>query len=140
MTPTDPHPLEAIEPQNTRAVAIQGKMVTVRPIRVGQIPAFSRALARASGLLGMLTKDVAPEDMIAMIGDHGDALIDAAQVALGIPRETLEQSEPGEFIECVAAVITVNRDFFARQVSPALLARLHESAGQSGVGSTPSTP
>lgn len=130
MNSQDQHPLEAIEPSDTRTVTTTDGDIVVSPLRIGQLPAFTAAVKRCGGML-LAVADGAPIDaMLDKIAENGDALIEACAVACRQDVERIRQLLPDEFIALIAAVIGVNRDFFARRMNPELMARVAHLAGR----------
>lgn len=132
--------LDVLEPTEVKVVA-GGRTFTVRPLTVGQLPAFARALRpvlpalqRALGGNGA----VDPAAIADLIADHGDALIDAVAIAAGAKRKDVEALDPLAFIELATPVIRVNADFFSRRLRPAVAAAAQ--AMTHGAGSTSSSP
>src|SRR5579885_391434 len=88
--------LEALIPQSVELI-IDGEALAIKPLKVGQMPAFLRAI---SPVMQQLT--ASEIDWLALFGERGDDL--AAD----------------EAILLAAKVIEVNADFFARTVIPKL--------------------
>lgn len=135
---------EAIDkPEQT--VQVGGRTFTVRPLTVGQLPAFTRALKAALPALGPLLAGPTESDVKAMVpaltelvADHGESLIEAMSVALRVPKNEIESLDPLEFVALVLPVIRINADFFARRLQPVLLQAI--VAGANGGGQTQSKP
>ncbi|MCQ9378800.1 DUF6631 family protein [Methyloversatilis sp. XJ19-49] len=135
MNNTEQKPLEAIEPSDIRTVPTSAGDITVEPLRIGQLPAFARAIRQCGGLLLAVADGTDPDSMLFHIAEHGDAIIEACAVATRQDAKSIAALPPDEFIAVIAAVIGVNRDFFARRMNPELLARVAHLAG-SRTGST----
>jgi len=129
-TQTEPHPLEAIEPGDIRTVSTASGDIVVEPLRIGQLPAFTRAIRSCGGLLLAVADGADPSALLDVIADHGDAVIEACAVATREDVKRIADLTPDEFIALIAAVIGVNRDFFARRMNPELLARVAHLAGR----------
>lgn len=132
--------LEVLAPAEVKVQA-GGRAFTVRPLTVGQLPAFTRALrpmlpAVQKALAGDGSVD--PAAIADLIADHGDALIDAVAIAVGVKRAAVEALDPLAFVELAAPVIKVNADFFARRLHPAVMQAAQ--AMTAGAGSTSSSP
>jgi hypothetical protein len=109
--------LEILGPTNNVA-KFGGEEITVSPIRMGKLQAFTIAVKPiAQDLIAALSGE---GDLLATIEQHGDKLIEAVHIATGVPRETLEGAQIDEFITLAAAVVEVNADFFARRLLPAV--------------------
>lgn len=96
-------------------LVIAGETLTLSPLKVGQLPAFLRAV---NPVLPLLTAgDV---DWLALFGNRGDDLLRAIAIAAGKPREWVDNLAADEALLLVAKVIEVNADFFTRTVLPRL--------------------
>lgn len=130
-----PDELDVIEPAAVET-AFGGRAVALRPLTVGQLPAFARALRPMMGVLQRLDLDALDAAaVIDLLADHGEHLLQALSVATGISRAELDRADPASVIGLVAPVIKVNADFFGRslrQVRPQALAEVP------GHGPTPS--
>ena len=123
-------------------LVIGGEALTIKPLKVGQLPAFLRAI---SPVMQQLT--AAEIDWLALMGERGDDLLAAIAIAVGKPRAWVDELAADEAILLAAKVIEVNADFFTRTVLPrfdSLFGTLTQPLGQSpGVqvvaGSTPSS-
>lgn len=136
--------LEAIDPAS-EPVKVDGKVVDLRPMKIGQIPAFSRALAgiAANDLVALADGDGSSNlgALMALIGAHGDQIIKAAAIAARLDERVVANTDPDEFVLLVAGVMRVNADFFARRLAPlfsTLAAQAQALAARSGAGSTSS--
>lgn len=107
--------LDILDPPSVE-VTLNGRPVTIRPLTVGQIPAFARAI-RPLGDLFQRIESLTTADVLDMLADHGEQVIEAAAVATGLQGEDLQDVNPGEFVSLVAAVIRVNADFFRRALT-----------------------
>jgi len=97
---------------------IAGKKLHLRPLRVRQIPAVSRALAPlASADMDWKSDDPVTWLPLLAMGDH---LIEAVAAATDQPMEWVGELQPVEFTRLLAACLEVNGDFFRRQVEPTL--------------------
>ena len=106
--------LEELIPQST-ALAIHGETLAIKPLKVGQMPAFLRAI---SPIMQHLTRTEI--DWLALFGEHGDDLLSAIAIAVGKPRAWVDDLAADEAILLAAKVIEVNADFFTRTVLPKL--------------------
>ena len=96
-------------------LTIGGETLTLHPLKVGQLPAFLRAVGP------ILQKLSAPEiDWLALLGMRGDDLLTALAIATGKPRAWVDDLAADEAILLAAKVIEVNADFFTRTVLPKL--------------------
>lgn len=109
--------LEVLNPPQA-SVQFGGESVTVTPIRMGKLQAFTRVVRPiASDIMEALGGS---GDLLTTIELHCDRLIEAVQIATGIEREKLDNALPDEFIALAKAVIEINADFFARRLLPAV--------------------
>lgn len=133
--------LDTLVPAGLELV-IGGEALTIKPLKVGQLPAFLRAI---SPVMQQLT--AAEIDWLALIGERGDDLLAAISIAVGKPRAWVDELAADEAILLAAKVIEVNADFFTRTVLPrldGLFGTLTQPLGPSPgtkvvAGSTPSS-
>ena len=96
-------------------LTVGGETLTLAPLKVGQLPAFLRAVGP------ILSKLSAPEiDWLALLGMRGDDLLTALAIATGKPRAWVDDLAADEAILLAAKVLEVNADFFTRTVLPKL--------------------
>jgi hypothetical protein len=132
--------LEALIPQAVELV-IDGEPLSIKPLKVGQMPAFLRAI---SPVMQQLT--ASEIDWLNLFGERGDDLLSAIAIAVGKSRAWVDELAADEAILLAAKVIEVNADFFTRTVIPKLdglfatvkLPPLMAVAGETA-GSTPSS-
>ncbi len=106
--------LQALIPQAVELV-VKGEPLAILPLKVGQMPAFLRAVSPM--LQQLSTSDI---DWLALLGEHGEALLSAIAIAVGKPRAWVDDLAADEAIVLAAKVIEVNADFFTLQVIPKL--------------------
>src|SRR5262245_57217814 len=106
--------LETLIPQSVE-LTINGELLAIKPLKVGQMPAFLRAI---SPVMQQLT--ASEIDWLALFGERGDDLLSAIAIAVGKPRAWVNELAADEAILLAAKVIEVNADFFARTVIPRL--------------------
>lgn len=126
--------LDKLVPQACE-ITLAGETVSVKPLKVGQMPAFLRAITPV-----MQQINGEGIDWLALFGQQGDDLLTAVSIAVGKPRAWVDDLAADEAIVLAAKVIEVNADFFTRTVMP----RLDDLFGQAnaaalGTGSTPSS-
>lgn len=97
------------------AVVIAGEPLTLRPLKVGQLPAFMRAIAPV-----MQTLSTGTIDWVALFGGPVDDLLSALAIAVGKPRAWVDDLPADEALLLTAKVIEVNADFFTQAVIPKL--------------------
>ena len=104
--------LETLIPQSIELV-IDGEPLVIKPLKVGQMPGFLRAI---SPVMQQLT--ASEIDWLALFGERGDDLLSAIAIAVGKPRAWVDELAADEAILLAAKVIEVNADFFTRTVIP----------------------
>ncbi len=111
-------------------VDIAGEGMEVTPLRVGELPAMLKAVRPFA------TQLEADPDWLALLGEHGEALLDALAIACRRPREWVDGLALDEALKLAAAVFEVNADFFVQRVAPNV-SELAERIGQRLDGSMP---
>ena len=106
--------LEKLIPQAVE-LTVGGETLAIKPLKVGQMPAFLRAI---SPVMQHLTRSEI--DWLALFGEHGDDLLAAIAIAVTKPRPWVDDLAADEAILLAAKVIEVNADFFTRTVLPKL--------------------
>ena len=128
--------LDKLVPQAVE-ISLAGDVVAIKPLKIGQMPAFLRAITPVMQQLGGNGID-----WLALFGEHGDDLLTAVSIAIGKPRAWVDALDADEAILVAAKVIEVNADFFTRTVMPRLneqMGGLFEQASTATAGSTPSS-
>jgi len=132
--------LETLIPQAVELV-IDGEPLAIKPLKVGQMPAFLRAITPVMQQIGG-----DGIDWLTLFGERGDELLTAVSIAIGKPRAWVDELAADEAILLAAKVIDVNADFFTRTVMPrlngemgGLIARTSAAAAAVTAGSTPSS-
>ena len=132
--------LETLIPQAVELV-IDGEPLAIKPLKVGQMPAFLRAITPVMQQIGG-----DGIDWLTLIGERGDELLTAVSIAIGKPRAWVDELAADEAILLAAKVIEVNADFFTRTVMPrlngemgGLIARTSAAAAMATGGPTPSS-
>jgi hypothetical protein len=127
--------LETLIPPGVQ-ITVAGETLTLKPLKVGSLPAFLRAI---SPVMQSLTAPAI--DWLALFGERGDGLLAAIAIAVGKPREWVDDLAADEAILLAAKVIEVNADFFTQTVIPkldSLFAQMKQAPAQPS-GSTPSS-
>ena len=106
--------LDTLIPPSVELV-IDGEPLTIQPLKVGQMPAFLRAITPVMQQLAG-----SEIDWLALFGQQGDDLLSAIAIAVGKPRAWVDDLAADEAILLAAKVIEVNADFFTRTVIPKL--------------------
>ena len=128
--------LDKLVPQAVE-ISLAGDVVAIKPLKIGQMPAFLRAITPVMQQLGGNGID-----WLALFGEHGDDLLTAVSIAIGKPRAWVDALDADEAILVAAKVIEVNADFFTQTVMPRLneqMGGLFEQASTATAGSTPSS-
>lgn len=128
--------LDKLVPQAVE-VSLAGEVVAIKPLKIGQMPAFLRAITPVMQQLGGNGID-----WLALFGEHGDDLLTAVSIAIGKPRAWVDALDADEAIIVAAKVIEVNADFFTRTVMPRLneqMGGLFEQASTATAGLTSSS-
>ena len=128
--------LETLIPQAVELV-IDGEPLVIKPLKVGQMPAFLRAITPVMQQIGG-----DGIDWLALFGERGDDLLTAVSIAVGKPRAWVDALDADQAILLAAKVLEVNADFFTRTVMPrldGLIARTGATAAMATAGSTPSS-
>lgn len=128
--------LETLIPQAVELV-IDGEPLAIKPLKVGQMPAFLRAITPVMQQIGG-----DGIDWLTLFGERGDDLLTAVSIAIGKPRAWVDELAADEAILLAAKVIEVNADFFTRTVLPRLngeMGGLMAQASPVAAGSTPSS-
>ncbi len=106
--------LEVLIPQPL-AVKAGGKTLSLTPLKVSELSAFSRAVVPIIATLN--GNDI---DLFRLIAEHSDSVIEAVAVAVRESQEWIGELTVGELVLLAAKVIEVNADFFTRGVMPNL--------------------
>lgn len=119
----------------TFEITLAGETISVKPLKVGQMPAFLRAI---TPVMQQINGDGI--DWLALFGQQGDDLLTAVSIAVGKPRAWVDDLAADEAIVLAAKVIEVNADFFTRTVMPRLDDLFAQAnAVTAATGSTPSS-
>lgn len=125
--------LDKLVPQACE-ITLAGETVSVKPLKVGQMPAFLRAI---TPVMQQINGDGI--DWLALFGQQGDDLLTAVSIAVGKPRAWVDDLAADEAIVLAAKVIEVNADFFTRTVMPRLDDLFAQANAAAATGSTPSS-
>ena len=128
--------LDKLVPQAVE-ISLAGDVVAIKPLKIGQMPAFLRTITPVMQQLGGNGID-----WLALFGEHGDDLLTAVSIAIGKPRAWVDALDADEAILVATKVIEVNADFFTRTVMPRLneqMGGLFEQASTATAGLTPSS-
>ena len=92
-------------------VEVGDKTIEIRPLKVGQVPAFLQAI-------GPVLKDIEAGLTMEALTEHGDEIIRATAIGAEVDEAWLREQSLDVLIELATAVIEVNADFFVRNVAP----------------------
>ena len=123
--------LDVLVPQ-PQVVDLAGQRLAISPLVLGELPAMLKAVQPfAQRLAG-------EPDWLALLSDHGDALLTGLAIASRQPREWVDALALDDAITLAATVFEVNADFFVQRLAPAVQ---HAAARVNGrlSGATPST-
>ena len=96
------------------SIDIAGERVDLTPLKVGEVPAFARAVQPIAASLS------ASPDWLALMAEHGEAAIAAIAVATRRPVEWVAGLDLDEAVRLAEAVFGVNADFFIRRLLPSV--------------------
>ncbi|MGY8904419.1 MAG: hypothetical protein ACKVIH_07725 [Burkholderiales bacterium] len=126
--------LEKLIPQALE-LTVNGETLAVKPLKVGQMPAFLRTI---SPVMQHLSRTEI--DWLTLFGERGDDLLSAIAIAVGKPRQWVDDLAADEAILLAAKVIEVNADFFTRTVMPKLDGLFTQAKNLAPVPATPTGP
>ena len=126
--------LETLIPQAVELV-IDGEPLAIKPLKVGQMPAFLRAITPVMQQIGG-----DGIDWLALFGERGDDLLTAVSIAVGKPRAWVDELAADEAILLAAKVIEVNADFFTRTVMPRLNGEMGGLIARTSAAAAAATP
>ena len=121
------------------SVEIAGEHIELTPLKVGEIPAFARAVQPAVATLSASLS--ASPDWLALLAEHGEAVIAAIAVATRRPVEWVAGLDLDEAVRLAEAVFGVNADFFIRRLLPSVTqaaARIGQTLESPARGAMPS--
>ena len=96
------------------SIEIAGERIDLTPLKVGEVPAFARAVQPIAASLS------ASPDWLALMAEHGEAAIAAIAVATRRPAEWVAGLDLDEAVRLAEAVFGVNADFFIRRLLPSV--------------------
>lgn len=113
--------LDVIDPA-PRRVRFRGELLELKPLRLGDLPAFSRLVRPviAEFVGGRHPEWIDNDDLmiIELTELHGEAILQAAAIATGESLEWIEGVEDtAELVALVQEIVEVNRDFFIRAMT-----------------------
>jgi hypothetical protein len=126
--------LEKLIPQALE-LTVNGEILAIKPLKVGQMPAFLRTI---SPVMQHLSRTEI--DWLTLFGERGDDLLSAIAIAVGKPRQWVDDLAADEAILLAAKVIEVNADFFTRTVMPKLDGLFTQAKNLAPVPAAPLSP
>lgn len=126
---------EVIAPTGQDVTLAGGRVVAVKPVTLGQLPRFVKAIRPAFGALVALAPDssslgdgggqgagmdVDAGALLDLYVDHGPALNSALCIVTDLTQAEVDALNLEEASLLVTALWEVNQDFFARRVMPLL--------------------
>ena len=91
-----------------------GERLELTPLKVGDVPAFARAVQPVAASLS------ASPDWLALLAEHGEAVIDVVAIASRRPPEWVTNLALDDAVRLAEAVFEVNAGFFIQRVLPSL--------------------
>lgn len=117
------------------SVEISGEHIDLTPLKVGEVPAFARAVQPIAASLS------ASPDWLALLAEHGEAVIAAIAIATRRPVDWVAGLDLDEAVRLAEAVFEVNADFFIRRLLPSVMqaaARIGQTLESPTRGAMPS--
>ena len=117
------------------SVEIAGERIDLTPLKVGEVPAFARAVQPIAASLS------ASPDWLALLAEHGEAAFAAIAIATRRPVEWVAGLDLDEAVRLAEAVFGVNADFFIRRLLPSVTqaaARIGQTLESPARGAMPS--
>ena len=117
-------------------LVIGSERLELTPLKVGDVPAFARAVQPVAASLS------ASPDWLALLAEHGEAVIDAVAIASRRPPEWVTNLALDDAVRLAEAVFEVNADFFIQRVLPSLTeaaTRVSQILGAQIPGAMPSS-
>jgi hypothetical protein len=104
--------------------------VIVRALKVGQIPAFARAVRPLSTEVeALIAGGLSVGAVLALLEQHTDKVVEALSAATGAPTDSLNDSTIEQLGELLLAVLAANKDFLRGRLRAALQTAATMSAG-----------
>ena len=96
------------------SVEIAGEHIELTPLKVGEVPAFARAVQPIAASLS------ASLDWLAILAEYGEAVIAALAIATRRPVDWVAGLDLDEAVCLAELVFEVNADFFIRRLLPSV--------------------
>jgi hypothetical protein len=97
-----------------QSLEIAGAVYTVSPITMRHLPALVRTIEPALDDLLFVGQNPDPVGLVALLGRHGDAMLDGVVLCTGCTRDALELMQADQFAALAMLCVEVNADFFTR--------------------------
>ena len=107
--------LFAALPPIPQQLTLAGEPIEITPLRVGELPAFTRAITPISSAFS------AEPDWVRLMSHNGDALIEALAIAARRPAQWVGGLALDEGIALAEAIFEANLDFFIHRVVPMIV-------------------
>ena len=118
------------------SIEIAGERIDLTPLKVGEVPAFARAVQPIAAGLS------ASPDWLALLAEHGEAVIATIAIATRRPVVWVAGLDLDEAVRLAEAVFGVNADFFIRRLLPSVTqaaVRIGQTLESPTPGATPSS-
>ena len=118
------------------SIEIAGERIDLTPLKVGEVPAFARAVQPIAVGLS------ASPDWLALLAEHGEAVIAAIAIATRRPVVWVAGLDLDEAVRLADAVFGVNADFFIQRLLPSVTqaaARIGQALESPTTGAMPSS-
>ena len=125
----------AVLPPVPISIEIGGERIDLTPLKVGEVPAFARAVQPIAASLS------ASPDWLALLAEHGEAVIAAIAIATRRPVDWVAGLDLDEAVRLAEAVFGVNADFFIQRLLPSVMraaARIGQTLERQTPGAMPS--
>ena len=123
-------------PPVPETVTVAGVSLDIVPLKLGELPAFARALGPLAAKL------TAEPDWLRLLSEEGEALIQALSIACRQPVAWIEGLALDEAIRLAEIVFEANADFFIQRVVPEITrvtGSIHQRIGKLPTGAMPSS-
>lgn len=94
------------------SITVGGETIDITPLKVGELPAFARAVRPITERLA-----TAP-DWLALLSDHGEHVIEALAIASRRDVAWVAGLNIDDAIRLAEVVFEVNADFFVKKIVP----------------------
>ena len=118
------------------SIEIAGERIDLTPLKVGEVPAFARAVQPIAAGLS------ASPDWLALLAEHGEAVIATIAIATRRPVVWVAGLDLDEAVRLAEAVFGVNADFFIQRLLPSVTqaaARIGQALESPTTGAMPSS-